>query len=112
MAVKGKELKTKRSDVQTFELDGKQYEIRFDFNVLEELEDVYGDLNIAFEDLLNKKVKAIKRLIYAIVKVDDETVTLKGIGAKLDLDFIEGFAEKLGKTLVESMPEKTKDMGE
>jgi len=44
------------------------------------LEEVYGDLNKAFDDLQSMKLKAVRALIYAAVKVEDEEITLKTVG--------------------------------
>ncbi|URZ06767.1 hypothetical protein [Clostridium felsineum] len=112
MAVKGKELKTNKKDVPTFILDGKEYKIVMDFNVLSELEEIYGNIDKAFDDIQALKIKALRAVIYSIVKAENENVTLKEIGKKLDIDFIENFVEKMGIVLNDSMPEKKDNMGE
>lgn len=112
MAVKGNDLKTKKNDIQTIEVGGKTYPIVFDFNVLSELEDVYEDISKAFEDLERKKVKAIRALVYSLVKVEHENVTLKEVGKMLDMSFINQFIEKAGLALNNDMPEVEENMGE
>ncbi|SUY47672.1 Uncharacterised protein [Clostridium putrefaciens] len=57
-------------------LSNKEYELKFDMNTFCELEEVCGDINKAFEDLQNRKVKAIRALIYSAIKAEDKSVTL------------------------------------
>ncbi|AOZ77385.1 hypothetical protein AQ983_16840 [Clostridium pasteurianum DSM 525 = ATCC 6013] len=93
--------------MQTIEVGGKTYPIVFDFNVLSELEDIYGDVSKAFEDLEKVKIKAIRALVYSLIKVEDEEITLKDVGKMLDMDFINKFVEKAGIALNNDMPEVT-----
>jgi hypothetical protein len=104
--IKGNQLKTKKTNPTTFDLGGITYKMSMDFNVMTELEEVYGDINKAFEDLQAMKIKAIRAVIYAIVKVEDETKTLKEVGAMLDINFMEEFAKKMGLVMADAMPEK------
>ena len=109
--VTAKQLKTNKVNTTTFTLGDKEYEMKFDFNVMCELEEVYGDISLAMEDLQKTKVKAIRALIYSIIKIEDDSVTLKGIGAMLDMNFITEFSTKFGNkmsvVLEDSMPAKT-----
>jgi hypothetical protein len=112
MPVKGKQLKTKKNDIQTIKVGEKNYPMVFDFNVLSELEDVYGDAAKALDDLEKMKIKAIRALVYSLVKVEDESVTLKGIGKMLNMDFISQFVEKASIALNNDMPEQEENTGE
>jgi len=67
-------------------------------NTFCELEEVYGDINQAFEDLQNRKIKAIRALIYSAIKVENENVTLKEVGQMLTLSDME----KLGTAINDS----------
>ena len=55
--MKASELKNKGIK---FNLGGKEYELRFNMNTFCELEEIYGDLNKAFDDLQAMKIKAIR----------------------------------------------------
>jgi len=90
-----------------FELNGVTYELKFDMNCFCELEEVYGNIDKAFEDLQNRKVKAIRALIYSAVKVEDENVTLKEVGSMLTLNDMEQLGTAINKALETSMPEVT-----
>lgn len=95
-----------------FTLGDKEYELKFNMNTFCELEEVYGDLNKAFEDLQNMKIKAIRALIYAAVKVYDENITLKDVGELLGLDDLERLGTAINEALNTAMPESDENMGE
>lgn len=112
MTIKGKQLKTDfKNFEQTMSIGGKDYKLTLNFNVLAELEDIYGDIPKALDDMMNMKVKAIRALIYAIMKDadDDDNLTLKQVGKMLDLNFIQDFVKKMGVVLNNDMPEKSED---
>jgi hypothetical protein len=107
--VKGNELKVKGIK---FTLNEKEYELKFNLNTFCELEDIYGDLNKAFEDLQRMKIKAVRALVYATVKVEDDSVTLKSIGSLLGLDDLERLGTVINKALSIAMPEVDETPGE
>ena len=90
-----------------FKLGDKEYELKLDMNVFCNLEEVYDELDKAFEDLQNKKIKAIRALIYSVVKVENEDITLKEVGSMLTLDDMERLGETISEALDISMPEVT-----
>lgn len=106
--MKASELKNKGIK---FILGGKEYELRFNMNTFCELEEIYGDLNKAFDDLQAMKIKAIRALIYAAVKVEDETATLKSVGDMLEIWDLEKLGNDISKALNEAMPEASDDLG-
>ena len=95
-----------------FILGNKEYELKFNMNTFCELEEVYGDINKAFEDLQLMKIKAIRALLYAAIKVEDDTVTLKSVGDLLQLSDLERLGTVINEALSESMPEIEENMGE
>lgn len=95
-----------------FILGKKEFELKLNMNTFCELEEVYGDLNAAFEDLQKMKLKAIRALIFAAVKVEDETVTLKAVGEQLELDDLEKLGTAINEALNKSMPEAEASPGE
>ena len=95
-----------------FTLGNKEYELKFNMNTFCELEEVYGDINKAFEDLQLMKIKAIRALLYAAIKVEDDTVTLKSVGDLLKLGDLERLGAVINEALSESMPEIEENMGE
>lgn len=95
-----------------FNLGNKEYKLKFNMNTFCELEEVYGDINKAFEDLQNMKIKSIRALIYSAIKVQDETVTLKDVGDMLELNDLERLGTVINEALGDSMPEIEENMGE
>lgn len=95
-----------------FTLGNKEYELKFNMNTFCELEEVYGDINKAFEDLQLMKIKAIRALLYAAIKVEDNSATLKSVGDLLQLSDLERLGTVINEALSESMPEIEENMGE
>lgn len=107
--MKASELKNKGIKIT---IGNKEYELKFDMNTFCELEEIYGDINEAFEDLQNRKLKAIRALIYSAIKAADESVTLKEVGKMLTLSDMEKLGTAINEALVIAMPEVTENMGE
>ena len=107
--MKASELKNKGIK---FKINDNEYELKFDMNTFCELEEVYGDINQAFEDLQNRKIKAIRALIYSAIKAEDESVTLKEVGRMLTLKDMERLGTAINEALVIAMPEAEENMGE
>ncbi len=95
-----------------FKLNDKDYELKFHMNTFCELEEVYGDINKAFEDLENRKIKAIRALIYSAIKTEDKSVTLKEVGRMLTLSDMERLGTAINEALIIAMTEVTENMGE
>lgn len=107
--MKASELKNKGI---RFKLKDNEYKLKFDMNTFCELEEVYGDINQAFEDLQNRKIKAIRALIYSAIKAEDESVTLKEVGRMLTLNDMERLGSAINEALSVAMPEIEENMGE
>ena len=107
--MKASELKNKGIK---FTLGNKEYELKLNMNTFCELEEIYGDINKAFDDLQNMKIKAIRALIYAAIKTQEEDITLKEVGEKLGLKDLERLSAAINKALDSSMPEQDENMGE
>lgn len=95
-----------------FMLGDKEYELKLNMNTFCELEEIYGDLNTAFDDLQKMKMKAVRALIYAAIKTENETITLKEVGQQLELDDLEKLGTAINQALNQAMPEVTENMGE
>lgn len=78
-------------------------------NTFCELEEIYGDINLAFDDLQNKKIKAIRALIYSAIKAEDESITLKQVGSMLTLNDMERLGTTINEALKIAMPEVTEE---
>jgi len=107
--LKGSNLKDKGIK---FRLGVQEYELKFNLNTFCELEEIYGDLNKAFDDLQRMKIKAVRALVYAAVKVEDESVTLKNVGSMLGLDDLERLGTVINEALSIALPEVDETSGE
>ena len=107
--MKASELKNKGIK---FMLGDKEHELKFNMNTFCEIEEIYGDLNKFFDDLQDMKIKAIRALIYATVKVDNEDATLKSVGDKLSIQDLERLGSAINEALSMAMPEANENVGE
>lgn len=107
--MKASELKNKGIK---FTLGDKEYELKLNMNTFCELEEIYGDLNEAFEDLQKMKLKAVRALIYAAVKVENQEVTLKAVGEELGINDLERLGTAINESLSKAMPEAEENLGE
>ncbi len=104
--MKAKDLKNKGVPIT---LGDQTYELKFNMNTFCELEEVYDDINQAFEDLQKMKVKAMRALIYAAVKTQNDTITLQEIGELLGISELEDISKALNEALSDAMPEASED---
>ena len=81
--VTGKDLKPQ---VTIIELKGKKYTMNFDLNAMAELEDIFGNLRIAIAELKQKKLKAVRSFLYAVLKSSDEELTEFEVGKLIDMN--------------------------
>ncbi|WP_160684681.1 hypothetical protein [Clostridium sp. C2-6-12] len=113
--VTAKQLKSNKKE-QTIKVDGREYVISFNFGVMGELEDIYGDINTALNELQKGKVKALTNLMYAVMVQEEgnEDLTPRKVGKMLDMDFINELTGKMGKAMVDGFgeTEETEDLGE
>jgi len=107
--MKGIDLKSKGIKVNIF---GGERELRFDMNTFCELEEIYGDLNAAFDALSEMKLKAVRAFVYAALKSEDETMTLTKVGRNLGIEDLEMLASALSSALDLAMPEGEEEPGE
>ena len=98
--VTAKQLKGKKAE-QIIKVGGRDYIISFNFGVMGELEEIYGDINIALAELQKGKIKSIINLMYAIMSQEDgnEDLTVKKVGKMLDQNFMSEITSKMGKAM-------------
>ena len=101
--MKGMDLKTKSVKVN---LLGKERELRFDMNTFCELEEIYGDLDVAFDALSKMKLKAVRAFVYAALKSEDDNITLTQVGKGLGIEDLESLANSLSEALESAMPKE------
>jgi len=108
--ITAKQLKTNRKE-QIIKIGGREYVISFNFGVMGELEDIYGDIKIALEEIQKTKIKAIINLMYAIMVQEEgnENLTIKQVGKMLDQNFMSEITSKMGKAIANDFGEENVD---
>lgn len=109
MAVKkitAKQLQNKNLDTGVI-VGGREYQLSFNFGVMGELEDIYGDIMTAIEKLQKGNIRATTNWIYAVMKQEDgnESLTIREVGKMLDLSFMDQIRGKVGKAMANSFGE-------
>ena len=113
--MRAKDLKT---ILVPLELGGRTFKIAFDFNCMCELDEVYGDFDIAIKAIDSGKgrLKAIRALVYSAIKPRYENITMIEVGELLteimrDTKKAEYLMKQIDKALTLSMPDK-EEVGE
>lgn len=83
----------------------KERTLLYDFNAFIELEELYGDINKAFEGLEQLKMKPIRDMIWAGLIHEDENLTPKQVGKMLNMANVQEIATKIMEALGISLPE-------
>jgi hypothetical protein len=104
--MKGKEFKNNEKIIEL--LDGN-HKIAIDFNAFESLEEIYGDMNTAFNKFSGKiKVTDIKNFLCAGINaaIEDETkhYTPYQIGKLIDMEKLQDYVTILAELLRKAMP--------
>lgn len=99
--MKGIELKNKTFEITL--LDGP-HKVTFDMNTLCELEEIYGDINIAMESFKKKPIKALRSFVFAFLKVEDETISIAEAGARIPMAGMEQIVKQIAEALGDAMP--------
>lgn len=102
--VTGNELKENYSK-NTVVLDGREYDIVLDLNAFAELEDIYGDPTAALDGLEKGSFKAIRAILYAILKSQNEKLTITQVGKMINMNNIVEITNKINATAEKSLPE-------
>ncbi|SKC62528.1 hypothetical protein [Maledivibacter halophilus] len=81
-------------------LDGKDHELIYDMNAMCEIEDKFGDVEIAFNNLgnSNKVFNSLRFLLWAGLLHEDEKLTIRDVGKMvnfLEVDKVEQLVESL-----------------
>ncbi len=101
--VKASDLRNKKNNKIT--LEGQEYEVTLDLNAFAELEEIYGDVTEALDGLEKGSFKAIRAILFAILKSQNEELTLVKVGKMINMSNIVEITEKLNTTAQNSLPE-------
>lgn len=101
--VKANDLRKTKNNKIT--LEGQEYDITLDLNAFAELEEIYGDVTEALDGLEKGSFKAIRAILYAILKSQNEELTLLKVGKMINMSNIVEITNKLNETAENSLPE-------
>lgn len=90
------------------ELD-KSRTLLFDLNAFAELEDKFGSLDQAFQQMQKGSVKATRTLLWAGLLHEDEKLTERQVGAMISLTNVERIMEQITEALTAALPDDTSD---
>lgn len=102
--VTGKEMKGEVSG-NTIVLDGNEYEICLDLNAFAELEEIYGDPTKALDGLEKGSFKAIRDVLYAMLKTQNPKLTLLQVGRMINMKNIVEITNKINASVTGALPE-------
>ena len=102
--------KVKASDLRKsknnkIKLEGQEYDISLDLNAFAELEEIYGDVTEALDGLEKGSFKAIRAILYAILKSQNEKLTVVKVGKMRNMSNIVEITNILNSTAQDSLPE-------
>ncbi len=87
----------------TIQLD-KPRLLLYDLNSFSELEEVYGSMDAAFKAMQTGSMKAARTLLWAGLLHEDESITIKQVGAMVTMQNLEAVMDTISKALLDAMP--------
>jgi hypothetical protein len=100
-----------RPKVKTITLnDGVEREVRFTLNAMVELEDRYGSVQAAFEELDKNSIKAARFILWAGLMHADENLTERQVGNLIDVQYLQDIMDTMSEALKEDNPDVAEDV--
>jgi len=86
---------------------GVERHLLYDLNALEELENIYGDLDTALSALSKdkKRIKHIKNFIFAGLRHEDKSLTPEMIGKMIGFSGLTAITDQIWQAFTQSMPD-------
>ena len=83
----------------------KERLLNYDFNAFIELEDKFGSIEIAMEELQKGKLKNIRTILWVGLLSEDEEIEEKFVGKQIGLNNLPEISEKINEALSKALPE-------
>lgn len=93
-----------REDIKITLSDGVERTIKFDLNAMAALEEIYGSVDKAFEELDKNSIKALRCVLWAGLMHEDENLTEKQVGSLIDIRLMNEIVTSLGSAFEADMP--------
>lgn len=100
--------KVRPSTAKVILSDGKERKLKFTLNALALLEDGYGTVEKAFDELEKNSMKAIRLILWAGLTWEDPNITEMEVGNLIDITTMGDVVESLGEAFENDMPEEKK----
>lgn len=97
-----------RQDGVKIQLD-KERTLLFDLNTLVDMEDEYGDVDLAMKELSSGKMSSIRKMVFFALRHEDENLTERQAASLIPMNKIGELSEKLTQALQVSLPEENKN---
>lgn len=88
--------------------DGVERTICFTLNAMAELEDKYGSVDEAFNQLDKNSVKALRFILWAGLMHEDPDLTEQQVGNLIDIQYMQELMSSLGEAFDNDMPDAEK----
>lgn len=96
-----KDVKVKMIPIQ---LDKRRH-LKYDLNAFAELEEHFGTLDAAMEQMQKGSIKAFRIILWAGLIHEDENLTIKQVGAMIDLPTLYDLTKKIEEAMGDALPE-------
>lgn len=106
--VRPKDVTVNVSDVSvvTINKGGKERHLRFDLNAFAYLEEKYGSIDAVMEKIDKGSILALRDLLWAGLRHEDDQLTLEDVGAMFDLRNLEEVSKQIYEAMGAAMPNK------
>ena len=84
--------------------DGVERHLKFDLNAMAELEDRYGSVDAAFEQLDKNSIKAVRFILWAGLIHEEPELTEKQVGSLIDIPYLRSIMGTLSSAFENDMP--------
>lgn len=86
--------------------DGTEHELLFTLNALALLEEKYGTVDAAFEELNKGSFRAIRYMLWAAIQHEEQPLTESQVGARIDMASLAEISESLSKAMDAGLPDE------
>lgn len=87
--------------------DGVERNIKFTLNAMAELEDKYGSVEEAFDQLDKGSIKAVRAVLWAGLIHESPELTEQQVGNLIDIQYLQDLVETMGNAISADLPDPT-----
>lgn len=99
----------RRNKIKVVLSDGVERELKFSLNAMADLEDKYGTVDNAFKELEEGHITAVRYILWAALRDDDESLTERQVGGLIELSSIGDIMKAMNSAATGDMPEPEKE---